>query len=81
MTNEHRIEAISRLDVDGVVVLPFSRSFASQEPEKFLASAFSQGVPAFMHVGSDFRFRRPCLGDGRDARGVRLGQRDEGVRP
>lgn len=56
MTNEHRIEALSRLDVDGVVVLPFSRSFASQEPEKFLASAFSQGVPAFMHVGSDFRF-------------------------
>ena len=56
MTNERRIEELSRLDVDGVIVLPFSREFASQEPRAFLEATFPCGAPAFMHVGFDFKF-------------------------
>ena len=29
MTNERRIDELTRLDVDGVIVLPFSLSFAA----------------------------------------------------
>lgn len=62
MTNERRIDELTRLDVDGVIVLPFFLSFAALEPDAFLASAFSGGVPACMHVGADFRFGAKAAG-------------------
>ena len=62
MTNERRIDELTRLDVDGVIVLPFSLSFAALEPDAFLASAFSSGVPACMHVGADFTFGAKAAG-------------------
>ena len=40
MTNEARIAKLAELDVDAVVVLPFSREFAAQSPEDFLDACF-----------------------------------------
>lgn len=62
MTNERRIEALSELDVDGVVVFPFTREFASQEPAVFVDSAFGGYMPACIHVGFDFRFGARAAG-------------------
>ena len=44
MTNEARIAKLAELDVDAVVVLPFSREFAAQSPEDFLDACFGGGV-------------------------------------
>lgn len=56
MTNGERIEALSNLGADYVIVIPFTREFASQSPEEFLASMFGGSLPAAIHIGCDFRF-------------------------
>lgn len=63
MTNEARIAKLAELDVDAVVVLPFSREFAAQSPEDFLDACFGAGVPAHIHIGSDFHFGRKAAGN------------------
>lgn len=64
MTNEARIAKLAELDVDAVVVLPFSREFAAQSPEDFLDACFGGGVPeAHIHIGSDFHFGRKAAGN------------------
>ncbi len=62
MSNEARINALAELDVDAVVVFPFTREFASQEPEAFLCNSFEGGVPSSLHVGRDFRFGSKASG-------------------
>ena len=62
MSNEDRILELSRLDVDAVVVFPFSVEFAAQDPESFLESSFGGNVPASLHVGFDFRFGKKASG-------------------
>ena len=56
MTNEERIQALSRTCADYVVVLPFTREFASQLPMDFLATTFGEEIIYSLHVGNDFRF-------------------------
>ena len=63
MTNEARIAKLAELDVDAVVVLPFSREFAAQSPEDFLDACFGVGVPSHIHIGSDFHFGRKAAGN------------------
>ena len=63
MTNEARIAKLAELDVDAVVVLPFSREFAAQSPEDFLDACFGGGVPSHIHIGSDFHFGRKAAGN------------------
>lgn len=62
MTNEDRIAELARLDVDAVVVFPFSLEFAAQDPFSFLNTAFGDNVPASLHVGFDFRFGKKASG-------------------
>lgn len=63
MTNETRIAKLAELDVDTVVVLPFSREFAAQGPEEFLNACFGGAVPSHIHIGSDFHFGRKAVGN------------------
>lgn len=63
MTNEARIAKLAELDVDAVVVLPFSREFAAQSPDDFLGACFGGGVPRHIHIGSDFHFGRHAAGN------------------
>ncbi|MBR5259257.1 MAG: riboflavin biosynthesis protein RibF [Eggerthellaceae bacterium] len=56
MSNEDRIAELAKLDVDAIVVLPFSREFAAQPPHEFLEATFGGNVPSSLHVGYDFRF-------------------------
>ena len=56
MSNDDRIAELSKLDVDAVVVLPFSREFAAQPPHEFLETTFGGNAPSSLHVGYDFRF-------------------------
>ena len=62
MSNEDRIAELAKLPVDAVVVFPFSREFAAQDPHAFLDSAFQGNVPASLHVGFDFRFGSKAAG-------------------
>lgn len=56
MSNEERIEALSRSGVDAVAVLPFDRKLAQLNPEEFLEWTFAETAPTFVHVGKGFRF-------------------------
>lgn len=62
MSNADRIVELARLDVDAVVVFPFSLDFAAQDPQAFLDAAFAGNVPASLHVGFDFRFGKKASG-------------------
>ena len=70
MTNEARIAKLAELDVDAVVVLPFSREFAAQSPEDFLNACFG-GEP------HPHRQRLPFRSQGRGQCGelARVGRR------
>lgn len=56
MTNEDRLETLMRSGADNVVVLPFTKEFAGLSPDAFLDSTFNGYAPAYLHIGSDFRF-------------------------
>ncbi|MCI8425363.1 MAG: riboflavin biosynthesis protein RibF [Adlercreutzia sp.] len=68
MTNEARLAKLAELDVDAVVVLPFSREFAAQSPDDFLESCFGAGAPRHIHIGSDFHFGSKASGSVADLR-------------
>lgn len=58
---ESRIEQMRLLGVDGVVVLPFDKSFACQEPVRFADEIISGALKAIaVFVGKDF-----CFGNNR----------------
>lgn len=62
MTNDERIAALANAGADAVVVLPFTREFATLEPLAFLQETFDGTPPAFLHVGCDFRFGARAAG-------------------
>lgn len=62
MSNEERLAMLTETGVDAVVVLPFTKSFASLTPFDFLNKTFQGTVPAFLHVGCDFRFGAKAAG-------------------
>jgi riboflavin kinase/FMN adenylyltransferase len=63
MTNEARIRTLAESGVDAVVMLPFTREFASMEPEEFLRATFNGYAPSHLHIGVDFRFGSHAKGD------------------
>lgn len=67
MTNEDRIQALAASGVDFVVVLPFTREFASLPPEQFLAWTFGEHAPASIHIGCGFRFGARAKGTEKNA--------------
>ena len=62
MTNEARLDALACAGVDAVVVLPFSREFASLSPEEFLHRVFGSWKIGQVHMGSDLRFGAKAAG-------------------
>jgi len=56
LSNEERLQVLSRTGVDAVAVLRFTREFAALTPRDFLATTFDEHLPATMHVGHDIRF-------------------------
>lgn len=62
MRNADRLAAIESSGVDDVVVFPFTEELFSKQPMEFLDSAFSNGAPAHLHVGEDFRFGARAAG-------------------
>ena len=62
MSNETRIAMLAQSGVDAVVVLPFTREFASMTPHEFLENTFNGCAPAHLHVGLDFRFGAKASG-------------------
>lgn len=63
LSNDDRIAMLSQSGVDAVVVLPFTPEFSAESPEEFLAKTFGEFAPAFLHVGSDFRFGKRAAGN------------------
>ena len=66
MANEKRLAMLAETGVDAVVVLPFTREFAASSPEEFLVSTFDGTVPAYLHVGYDFKFGARAAGTVRE---------------
>jgi riboflavin kinase/FMN adenylyltransferase len=64
--NADRLRMLSESGVDAVCVLPFTREFAAESPAAFLDATFGEHVPAFLHVGRDFRFGSCASGEVRD---------------
>lgn len=63
LSNADRIEMLSRTGVDAVVILPFTPEFSAESPEEFLDKTFGGCTPAYLHVGSDFRFGKRAAGN------------------
>ena len=62
LSNERRIEMLMSSGVDAVVVLPFTREFASLSPVDFLEKTFNGHAPAHLHIGLDFHFGARAAG-------------------
>lgn len=62
MSNEDRIATLAASGVDAVVILPFTKEFASLDPQIFLERTFNGCVPESLHIGSDFRFGIRAVG-------------------
>ncbi len=62
MTNERRLSTLSTLDVDAVIVLPFTVEFAGLAPFEFLDKMFLNAAPSSIHVGADFHFGAKAAG-------------------
>ena len=62
MRNADRLAALEVSGADDVVVIPFNEQFYTKSPQDFLATAFSKGAPAHLHVGEDFRFGARAAG-------------------
>ncbi len=66
MTNDERLESLSKSGVDFVVTIPFNRQFASKSPQDFMDEIFGENTPASLHVGADFRFGHNAAGTAND---------------
>lgn len=62
MSNERRIEMLSRSGVDAVIVLDFTYEFAALSPHGFLDKTFKGHAPSHLHVGLDFKFGSKASG-------------------
>lgn len=62
LSNERRLQMLADSGVDAVVVLPFTREFASLSPCDFLEKTFNGHAPAHLHVGLDFHFGARAAG-------------------
>ena len=62
-TNDERFKKLASLGANSVAVLPFDKDFASLSPLQFLAKIFRKFPPAFIFVGSNFRFGKNAEGD------------------
>lgn len=63
-TADAKMRHLTNSGADEVLVLPFTRDFASQEPEQFLSSLNEHASPVAVFVGEGFRFGRDRTGDG-----------------
>lgn len=63
MSNEQRIEALSDVGFDEVVVLSFTQAFSELSAEGFLDALFRCASPAAIVVAEDFRFGYRAQGD------------------
>lgn len=68
MANEARIRALAALDVDAVVVLPFTERLSRLDAPSFLERTFGNVIVGSMNVGRDFRFGHKALGTVDDLR-------------
>ena len=50
LSNERRLQMLADSGVDAVVVLPFTREFASLSPCDFLEKTFNGHAPAHLHL-------------------------------
>jgi riboflavin kinase / FMN adenylyltransferase len=78
-----KVELISELDVDEIVVLPFDRSIAELDPDSFCRSVLSESLSArVVVVGRNFTFGAGASGSAADlcACGRRYGFETEVVR-
>lgn len=66
MTNEERLATLAATGVNAVAVLPFTPEFAASTPDEFLQRTFDGTPPAYLHVGSDFRFGAKAAGTVRE---------------
>ena len=77
MRNADRLAALEQTGADAVVILPFTHDLFTLEPDEFLETTFSAGVPAHLHVGENFRFGAKAAGTVETLRrwGTRVGCR------
>lgn len=68
MSNKDRLEGLAQSGVDDAIAFHFTRDFADKAPLDFLRTAFSGYVPAFVHVGDNFRFGSRDAGSVSDLR-------------
>ena len=62
MSNGDRIAYLADSGVDAVVILPFTKEFASLDPFAFLQNTFNGFAPESLHIGYDFRFGAKAAG-------------------
>ena len=61
---QDRMDLLSETGVDGVLVLPYTKEFASQTPREFVSRYFVQGLETKIVVaGEDIRFGKDNTGD------------------
>lgn len=60
----HKLQLLARLDVDGCILLPFTRTLAATEPEVFI-NRLHRGCPTLSEivVGRNWRFGKHGAGD------------------
>lgn len=67
-SGDEKLRLIRATTVDDLVVIAFDRSFASLEPDEFLALVTDAAAPMLVFVGEGFRFGRGRAGDGETIR-------------
>src|SRR5437870_12994648 len=84
MTLDQKAEALARLGIDRLAVLPFTVELSRRDPEEFARDVLQQALGARVGVvGSSFRFGRGRAGDLATLRkfGEVLGFQVHGLRP
>jgi riboflavin kinase/FMN adenylyltransferase len=65
-SNRHKLRLLGKLDLDGCLLMPFTRELSRMEPEAFV-ELLSRRIPDLAHVlvGQNWRFGREEKGDAR----------------